>query len=284
MEKKVLGYILDGSPGNDEKIFEKIAKEKNIDLIFLNAKNDFEDKKIEEKIKKCDLIFNNSGERIIVEIEKTAEELGVKVIDSPKNGYFLDDKWTFFLECKKHNIPTPETVLLLDDIKLIEKELKLFNKWPVILKILDGCCGEFVVRAKDLKEAVEKIKEIWKKRGGRVPIIAQEFINGECYRVTIVGDEIVQAAQKMAKGWKKTSVYEKNPKKVHIKEDLEKVVKRFMKFNKIKVCGIDLLKKDDNWFLLEANSVPCFNFIADEKEKLIRKVFELLKKELNKIT
>ncbi len=52
-----------------------------------------------------------------------------------------------FLKCKEHNIPTVETILLPENIESAKKELKKFNKWPVILKRIEGCMGDFVERA-----------------------------------------------------------------------------------------------------------------------------------------
>ena len=50
-------------------------------------------------------------------------------------------------------------------------------------------------------------------------------------------------------------------------------------FTKIKILGIDLLKKNKKWYVLEANAEPSFNFFDSEKEKLIGKVLSYLKKE-----
>ena len=42
-----------------------------------------------------------------------------------------------------------------------------------------------------------------------------------------------------------------------------------MKVTKINICGLDFLKKDDKWIVLEANTAPAFDFFKDEEEKLV---------------
>ena len=197
MKKPVIGYIFcDSHLGKDEKAFIKIAKRKNADLVFFNLAKEFEDKEMEEKIKKCEIIFNNSAEEETIELEKTMEEFGKMVIDSPKISYIMDDKWTFFLECKKHNIPTINTILLAEKLNLAEKELKEFNQWPVVLKRVQGTCGEYVSKADNIRQAIRIIKGFWKKGSQRLPIIAQEYIPSPCYRITTIGNKIVQSAIK----------------------------------------------------------------------------------------
>ena len=49
-----------------------------------------------------------------------------------------------------------------------------------------------------------------------------------------------------------------------------------MRATKIKIGGIDLLKKDGQWMVLEANSEPAFDFIEEEREKLISNALDFL--------
>jgi glutathione synthase/RimK-type ligase-like ATP-grasp enzyme len=284
MKNKIMGYIFCGSKlGGDEKAFLKIAKKKNIELVLFNLEEDFDNKKIIEKINKCDIIFNNSAEEEAFELEKTIEVFGKKVIDSPKIAYEFDDKWTFFLECRKHGIPTINTILLSENLKLAEKELKEFNQWPVILKRIEGTCGEYVDKAGNIKEAIKIIKKFWKKGSQRLPVIAQEYILSPCYRVLTIGDKIVQSAVKHNNGWKKTGVYEKTKsEKFKIDKDLRKIIMKIIKMSKINVCGIDLLKKEKNWLVLEINTVPALDFFPKERDKLAGMILDLLVRKIQR--
>jgi len=127
--KTSIGYIFWGEEKLDKdfKIFKKIAKKKNIELIPFNLAKNLNQKEIELKAKKCDIIFNDCSEEFAIELTKTLESLGKKVVDSSKTYYYLEDKWIFFLKCKKHKIPTLNTILLSENINLAKKELKDFG-------------------------------------------------------------------------------------------------------------------------------------------------------------
>jgi glutathione synthase/RimK-type ligase-like ATP-grasp enzyme len=267
MKKWVVGYIYcEKENGPDEKAFIKEARKRDIELVFFNISKDFNEEELEEKAKRCDIIFNNSAEEFSIEFVKTLEELGKIVVDSSKTYYFIEDKWMLYLECKKNKIPTPNTILLSENINFAKKDLIRFNHWPVILKRIEGTCGNYV----------EKAENFWKMGSERIPIIAQEFVPSFSYRVTVIGDEIVQTAIKENRGWKCTGVYEKSFKKFDVDNELLKIVKEAVKVTKITVCGIDLLKKDGKWILLEVNSAPAFDFFQKERGILIGKVLDLL--------
>ena len=278
MKKRVVGYIFSGKLSKEEKIFLKVAKKKNIQLVMINISKEVGLEELENKVKDCDIVYNNTALEFAIEYKKTIEELGKKVIDSSESYYSTEDKWLFFVKCKEHKIPTPDTILLSDDINLAKKELNEFNYWPVILKRVWGEMGEFVERAKDTKEAVKVINKFWDKDNERLPIIAQEFILSPSYRVTVIGDKVVQTAIKENKNWKATGVYSKKFKKFDVDKDLKKIIDKLIKISKMKVFGVDLLKKDDKWYVLEINAEPAFDFFENEREKLISDVLNLMKK------
>jgi RimK family alpha-L-glutamate ligase len=263
--------------GQEEKIFARLAKKKKINLVLINISKEANEEKMEDKIKKCDIIYNNTGENFGIEIAKTIESHGKSIVDPPETYYFMEDKWMFFLKCKEHGVPVPETILLPENIQLARAELKMFGKWPVILKRVYGTWGEYVEKAENLTEAEKIIKKFWKKNSERFPMIAQEFIRSPSYRVTIIGDKIVQTALKENIGWKATGVYGKKFKKFEIDSSLAKIIKKIIKFSGIHICGIDLLKKGHSWFVLEINAEPGFDFFKDEMETLLGKVLDYLK-------
>jgi RimK family alpha-L-glutamate ligase len=280
MKKRVIGYIFYGKNlEKDERLFLKLARKKNVELVLFNLAKDIDDDRIEEDIKRCDIIFNNSAEEFAIELVKTAEELGKKVVDSSKAYYCAEDKWMIFLKCKEHGIPTPETDLLSENINFIARDLKKFSHWPVVLKRVEGTCGEYVSKADNPREAIKIVKKFWKKGSQKLPIIAQELIRSPSYRVLVIDGKIVQTALKENHGWKATGIYAKKIKKFPVNKELKRIVKNVVKVSGIKVCGVDLLKKDGKWFVLEVNSEPAFDFFEDEREMVIGKVLDLLKKE-----
>src|SRR5271169_6882048 len=154
MKKITIGYIFDETRlRKDEKAFLKISKKKGIRLILINAYKDLTEDEIKDKIKDCDIIYNNSAENEALEIAKTIEELGKKVIETSKSFYYDEDKWMFFLKAQEHKIPTPKTILLSQNFNIVKKELEKFKQWPVILKRVQGTNGNYVDKANNLTEA-----------------------------------------------------------------------------------------------------------------------------------
>lgn len=281
MKKITIGFIFNEKGlTREEKIFLELAEKKNIELIMINTSKDLREEDLEKQIKKCDLVFNNSAEEFSMEIAKTIEELGKKVIDSSKKLYYDEDKWMFFVKCKKHRIPTIKTILLSESIPIAKKELREFNSWPVVLKRIEGTMGQYVDRAENLSQAEKIIKKFWKKGSQRLPIIAQEFVKSPSYRVTIIGDKIVQTALKESKGWEATGVYAHHIKRFKIDKELKEIIDKVIKVFGIKICGVDFLKKDGKWLVLEINSQPGLDFFIRDRKELIGKVLDYLKKQV----
>ncbi len=277
MKKRAIGFIYNTKrPTIEEKKFFKVADRMNIELVPFNLAEEIIEKEIEEKAKKCKIIYNDIGDYLAEELVKTLETFGKKVVEDSRAFYDMEDKWILFLKCKKNNIPTPETILLSANIESMKKELKDFAHWPVVLKRVQGCRGEFVERAENIDEAVKVVKSFWEKGNERMPIIAQEYINSDSYRVTTIGSEIVQSAIKRRSGWKATGCYPDRLYKFKIDDELEKIVKKMIKISGIKICGIDFAKQDGKWLVIEANAEPSLKLFDCEHEKLIEKTLELL--------
>ena len=284
MKRKTIGVITCTKELEKErKAFVELAKKKNVNLILINESEKFNIKNFKRKIQKCDIIYCSVWDEFSVELTKTIEEWGIKILESSKSYYTTEDKWMFYVKCKKHNLPVPETILLSENINNARSELKDFGRWPVILKRVSGTMGEYVDKAKSLGEAEAILRKFWKKGSEKLPIIAQEFIKSPSYRVTVIGKKIVQTALKRNNaGWKATGVYAKKFEHFKVTKRLEKIIKQLTKFLDIKICGIDLLKKDGKWVLLEVNGQPSLNFFEEEWEGLVEITLNLLIKESEK--
>lgn len=280
MKKVNIGYIfISKKMSDEERLFLRIAKKKNISLILFNLADKIVEKEIEEKARQCNVIFNDVGDFLAVELVKTLEELGKKVVDSSKVYYYSEDKWMFFLKCKEHHLPVPETILLSGDLNSAKKELNDFAHWPVVLKRVLGERGEFVEKADNPAQAISTIRHFWKKGNERLPVIAQEFIKSPSYRVTVIGNKIVQSAVKDCHGWKATGVYATEFRRFKVDNELKKIIKKLISVCRIEISGIDFFKKDGKWLVLEINAEPSFRFFDNEKEKLIGCVLDYLKKQ-----
>lgn len=279
---KVIGYVYYGYRTPDEKFFLKIAKKKNIKLIFFNLFKKIDLKKVKKKIKSCDLFFVNSGEEKALKFVKYLESMGCRVIESSHSYYHDENKWAVYLKCKKNNIPTPKTMLLPNDIGQAMGKLELLNDWPIVLKRIYGCQGDFVDKANNLQEAEALIKKFNSKSKSNHPIIAQKFISSPSYRVLVIDGKIVQTALKKKGFWKKTGVYTKDFKKFRVTPSLKKIINKISKVSEIHVCGVDLLRKNGRWYVLELNSSPCLAFFDNEREMLVEKIMNFLAKEVDK--
>ncbi len=190
MKRITIGYLFNEPYfRTDEKIFLKVAKKKNVDLEMFNTAKDLQEEgeQFKENVKKCSIFFNNSAEDFSIEIVKTIEEFGKKIIEPSDKFYHIEDKWIFFMKCKEHKIPTLRTILLSQNWNIIKKELEGFNEWPVILKRIEGTNGEYVDKADNLKEAERIINRFWKKGTNRV-VFAVNTNGGAAWGVTCRGE------------------------------------------------------------------------------------------------
>jgi len=281
MKKMVVGYIFSEKKlSKDEKAFIKQAKKKNISLVLINLLNSISEEELRKKIAPCDVVFNNSGEDFAIELIKTMEEMGAKVIEPSKSYYYCEDKWMFYLNCKKHNIPMLKTILLSENTNIARKELEEFNQWPVVLKRVCGTRGEYVEKADNVNQAISIMEKFWKKGSERLPIIAQEFVLSPSHRVTVIEGIPVQTAIKKNHGWKATGVYAKKIGKFEVDNSLHKIISKLSKHSGMTVYGVDLLKKENKWLVLEINCEPAFDFFENQRESLIGKVLDALKKKI----
>jgi glutathione synthase/RimK-type ligase-like ATP-grasp enzyme len=280
MRKCVLGYIHNEKVYNaEQKSFLKMAKKHNSEILFINIGEDLIENILEEKIKRCDILINRTDEILAIEVVKTAEALGKKVVDSSEAFYYKEDKWMLYLKCKEKKIPIPETILLPDALPGVKKELLEFNRWPVILKRIDCSEGKFVEKAENIDEALELIKKFWKKSYERLPIIAQEFIKSYSYRILLIDGKVVQTEIKKGTNWKLTGVYIKKFTRFKVDKELAVIAKKIAEQTKIKILGIDLIKRYGKWHVIDANSEPCFSDFKSELDEMVSKTIVFLKKE-----
>ncbi|MFH1588377.1 MAG: ATP-grasp domain-containing protein [Candidatus Diapherotrites archaeon] len=283
MAKTVLGYILSSTVlGEDEKIFLNLAKEKNIEVVLFNLEKDLGREKLMEDAEKCSVVFNSVAEGFGVELAKTIESFGTKVIEPSKTFYYSEDKWMFYLNAEKHNIPVPETILLSENISAAMHELRKFGKWPAVLKRVEGCQGEFVAKAENEEQAKEILNSFLEKESEAKPVIAQEFIKSPSYRVLTMGGKIVQCVKKKSNSWKAIGAWASRHSRFEPDDSLKKIIKKINAFSGISICGTDLVKKDGEWRVLEINAVPTFGFIVSDKKRVIGEAIDFLKKTAKK--
>lgn len=278
MPKITIGFITNHRllADEDEK-FLRVAKKIGVNMVVFNAAEDFDLKQIKEKADQCDIILNDEADYLALELAKTLEVFGHKVVELSKSYYYTEDKWLFYLKCLKNKIPVPKTILLSTDLVSIKKELEKFDNFPVVLKRVEGFHGDFVDKAENSDQAVSVIKRFWKKGENLFPILAQEFVNSFSYRVTTIGGEVAQTAIKKSRDWKATGVSATRFFKFKIDKELKKIIDKLNKIINIAVCGIDFAKKDGHWVVIEVNAEPSLKFFDCEYNLMIEKSLKYLK-------
>ena len=73
-------------------------------------------------------------------------------------------------------------------------------------------------------------------------------------------------------------MFSENFDKFKIDKELKKILAKIIRFTPINICGVDLLKKNGKWLVLEVNSTPSLDFFDEEYEHLVGLVLTSLKK------
>jgi len=280
MYKPTIGYITNSRiPALEDETFKRIAKKVGVNLVLINPTKDFDVDIIAEKAKDCDIIYNDEIDYLSLEIAKQLELAGFTVVETSRSYYYTEDKWLLYLKCLKSGIPVPKTFLLSSDLISAREQIKKINQFPIIIKRVQGYLGKFVDKADDIDGAIEIVKKFWERGDDRFPIIAQEFVLSDSYRVMTIGGKVVQTALKKCSDWKATGVASKSFEKFDIDKSLKKIIKKVTKTIDIQICGIDFAKRENGeWVLIEVNSGPAYDFFEKEFSTLIEKALRHLKK------
>ena len=270
--KPYLGVICTPRLNSTERNLFPLLKKK-FNLILFPIEKDIDYANLKKESKNIKLILNTANDMPntydALEIAKTFEEMGKYVVDSTKSFYYKEDKWLFYQTCVKNHLPTPVTYYIPRNINISKTKLKnILEDSPVVFKGAFSDTGRAVKRALNYKEALKVIKEL-RKKINIMPIVAQKYIpHGKVsYRVTIVGNKIIQGVVKYGKTWKEGKLFWKNEKYRLFKVDnyLKKICLKAARIFGLEWCGIDLLKdKSGNWYLAEINSCPSMDFVLKD--------------------
>ncbi len=284
--KPFIGVICTTRKNPTERCLFPLLKKK-FNVVFFPIQQDIDYDELKIKARDFKIVLNTAMDMPntfdSLEMVKTFEGLGKHVIDSSKSFYYREDKWLCYQTCLKYNLPTPITYYIPRNIQLMRGRLKeILNEGPVVFKGIFSDTGRAVKRAMNYEEALNAVK-ILRKKVNIMPIVAQRYIPHATisYRVTLVGDEIVQSVVKYGKMWKEGKLFWKNEKYKLFKlnKQLVNLCRKTEKVFGIEWCGIDLMKDEmENWYIIEVNSCPSMDFvIRDAKRANLRLVDYLIK-------
>jgi len=254
---------------------------KKFNVVLFPIQKDIDYLQLKKQSEETRIILNTAADMPntydSLEIVKTFEGLGKHVIDSSKSFYYREDKWLFYLTCIKNKLPTPITYYIPRDINMSRGKLReILADGAVVFKGIFSDTGHAVKRATNYKEALH-IVGVLRKKVGVMPIVAQRYIphGTVSYRVTLIGDKIIQSIIKYGKNWKEGKLFWKNEKYRTFKPDrnLTKLCKKTVRVFGLEWCGIDLLKDVDNkWVIIEVNSCPSMDFVVKDMKRANKKL------------
>jgi ribosomal protein S6--L-glutamate ligase len=287
MKKDAIGYIYSNSylDAEDKLLIRLLKKKVKVILLPLEKQVDLE--QIKENVKKCRLILNDTiwGNHTFegIQLTKTIESLGIRVINSSNSFIYDEDKWMMYLKLIKNKLPTPKTYLIPNGRN--SKQIKeILKKNSLVLKAVYSDNGVGVEKVEAYEDFIKKVNII-RTKNPISPIIAQNYIQdteNRSYRITLIDNRVVQSVVKIGKSWKQTGSKEQI-RLVKLPKEVTLICEKASKVLDMDICGIDLVNSKGKWFIIEVNSCPSLDFIKKDMPRIISKLVDFLYKEYNSI-
>lgn len=155
-------------------------------------------------------------------------------------------------------IPFPRTVLARQPSD-VAKMVRLVGGPRVILKLMSGTHGKGVMLAKDFEEIQASLETVWALNE---TLLIQEYVEcgGKDIRVITVGGRVLGAMQRTAKlGSFRANVHQGAHVEAHpLDEELEWLALRATEVLGLDVSGVDLVRGERGYSVIEVNSAPGF--------------------------
>ena len=157
----------------------------------------------------------------------------------------------------RHQIPMPATTFVRDRADVIPA-IERVGGAPVVIKLLEGTQGIGVILAPDLKVAEAIIETL---QSTRQNVLIQRFVTesrGRDIRALVVGDRVVAAMRRVAKGDEFRSNVHRggSVERVHLDPEFERIAVRSAQIMGLRVAGVDMLEGEDGPLVMEVNSSP----------------------------
>ncbi len=271
-----MGYILAGSSPSDlDEMIIRGLEGRGIGVVRILLEDQMDVGAIAEKTKDCRVVFNYSVFEPItfesIELTKTLEELGKKVIESSHSFFYQEDKWMFYLKCLEAGIPTPKTYLIPKERPRHRIIRDALEQNPLVLKAVFSDEGRSVTKVSSYPEFIKKLHHLAEKNPIS-PIIAQDYLQNpdhKTYRATLINNELRQFIEKINKNlWKQTGMGRDVYRRLKAPKEVITLCEKASKAFGIKLCGLDLMLNDGDWYVIEANSSPGLFFINADAPRL----------------
>jgi ribosomal protein S6--L-glutamate ligase len=157
----------------------------------------------------------------------------------------------------RHNIGMPATTFVRDRADVVPA-IERVGGAPVVIKLLEGTQGIGVILAPDLKVAEAIIETL---QSTTQQVLIQHFVKeskGRDIRALVVGDRVVAAMRRVAKGDEFRSNVHRcgSVEPVELDESYQETAVRAAQIMGLRVAGVDMLEASDGPQVMEVNSSP----------------------------
>lgn len=167
------------------------------------------------------------------------------------------DKLRSFQILSKHNIGIPPTTFVRDK-KDVLPAIDRVGGAPVVIKLLEGTQGIGVLLADKLEVATSMIELLQSQKQN---VLIQRFVaesKGRDIRAIVVGDRVVAAMRRVAKGQEFRSNVHRggSTEAVELDEVYQETAVRATRIMGLGIAGVDMLEGKDGPQVMEINSSP----------------------------
>lgn len=189
---------------------------------------------------------------------------GMQVVNSKDAILTCDDKMLTYIALCSNNIAMPKTLAgslnfykndssIAEQIQNIEKKIQ----YPLILKESYGSCGQGVYLIKNRENMRFMLDRVLCK-----PHILQEFIEesaGTDIRVLVIGGKVVGAMQRENSKDFRSNIEQGGIGSIYcVDSTLQKLAEKVAQILQLDYCGIDVLKRKEEYIVCEVNSNAFF--------------------------
>jgi len=187
---------------------------------------------------------------------------------SPSNGIANSrDKLRSIQILSRHDVAIPATTFVRDRADVLPA-IDRVGGAPVVIKLLEGTQGIGVILAPDTKVAEAVIETL---QSTRQNVLIQRFVaesKGRDVRALVVGDRVVAAMRRVAKGDEFRSNVHRggSVEAIELDEEFKRVAVQSAQIMGLRVAGVDMLEGADGPVVIEVNSSPGFEGIERATE------------------
>jgi len=185
------------------------------------------------------------------------EQIGIYAANSGDGIRLSRDKLLASQILAKNGIKIPTTAYVRD-IRDVDAAIQRVGGLPCVIKVSEGTQGQGVFLRHTLREAKNLVEALLL---GDKAVLIQEYIaesHGKDIRVLVVGDKVVAAMRRRARGSEFRSNYHLNGtvEAVTLSPEAETIARRAARVLGLGIAGVDLLEGEEGALVLEVNSSP----------------------------